>query len=80
MQLEVVDKNRISSVKVAYVDEVIGGRLHVRYHGSDETDEGFWCHEKSPLIHPIGWAQTVGHHISMSPGNSAIIHTLNRSF
>lgn len=23
----------------------------------------FWCHEDSPLIHAVGWAQRVGHHI-----------------
>lgn len=22
---------------------------------------GFWCHEDSPLIHPVGWAARVGH-------------------
>ncbi|CAM1302880.1 MBTD1 (predicted) [Pycnogonum litorale] len=61
MQLEVVDKNRISVVRVAVLDHVIGGRIHVRYQGTDSTDEGFWCHQKSPLIHPVGWAAMVGH-------------------
>uniref|UniRef100_T1IPJ4 FCS-type domain-containing protein n=1 Tax=Strigamia maritima TaxID=126957 RepID=T1IPJ4_STRMM len=63
MQLEVVDKNRISSMRVATVEETVGGRLHVSYVGADEDDEGFWCHEKSPLIHPVGWSQVVGHSI-----------------
>lgn len=22
---------------------------------------GFWCHEDSPLIHPVGWAFRIGH-------------------
>ena len=71
MQLEVVDKNRISSMRVAYVEEVVGGRLHVRYHSSDPNDqEGFWCHEKSHLIHPIGWANSVGHSITLSAGEN----------
>lgn len=25
---------------------------------------GFWCHEESRLIHPVGWARTIGHRIS----------------
>ena len=28
---------------------------------------GFWCHEESPLIHPVGWAKRVGHQIVASP-------------
>ncbi|XP_078461372.1 MBT domain-containing protein 1 isoform X1 [Lampetra planeri] len=27
--------------------------------GGDEDD--FWCHMRSPLIHPIGWSRAVGH-------------------
>ncbi|GAB6027137.1 MBT domain-containing protein 1, variant 2 [Chamberlinius hualienensis] len=85
MQLEVVDKNCISTVCLAYVQEVIGGRLHVRYHGSESWDDGFWCHEKSPLIHPIGWAQLVGHNANMSPelariaGQKAVLNKYNEN-
>ena len=63
MRLEVVDKRRISAVRVAVIDKIIGGRLHLKYEGEDETDTGFWCHEQSPLIHPIGWAQVIGHEL-----------------
>ncbi|XP_022258073.1 polycomb protein Sfmbt-like, partial [Limulus polyphemus] len=66
MKLEVVDKNRISSIRVARVQEVVGGRLHVAYEDAEKGDEGFWCHERSPLIHPIGWAQVVGHDLRAS--------------
>ncbi|CAK1540644.1 unnamed protein product [Leptosia nina] len=59
--MEVVDKNRISQVKVASVCEIIGKRLHVKYFDSSPEDNGFWCHEDSPLIHPVGWAFRVGH-------------------
>ncbi|XP_064072031.1 polycomb protein Sfmbt isoform X2 [Vanessa tameamea] len=59
--MEVVDKNRISQVKVASVCEIIGKRLHVKYYDSSPEDNGFWCHEDSPLIHPVGWAFRVGH-------------------
>lgn len=24
---------------------------------------GFWCHEDSPLIHPVGWARRIGQDI-----------------
>ena len=63
MKLEVVDKRRISAVRVASIDKIIGNRLHLKYEGEDETDTGFWCHEQSPLIHPIGWAQVIGHEL-----------------
>lgn len=41
MRLEVVDKRRISAVRVAHIDKIIGGRLHVTYEGDDEMDSGF---------------------------------------
>jgi hypothetical protein len=28
---------------------------------------GFWCHEDSPLIHPVGWAQQTNHHLDADP-------------
>ena len=68
MKLEVVDKNLISAVRLATVREVIGGRLHIKYEESENEDEGFWCHERSPLIHPIGWAQIIGHALKGKPG------------
>lgn len=64
MKLEVVDKNRVSSVRVATVVKSIGGRLLVDYDNCDQPiDAGFWTHERSPLIHPIGWAQFVSHEL-----------------
>lgn len=66
MKLEVVDKNRISCVRVASIQEIMGGRLHVAYEQAETGDEGFWCHERSPLLHPIGWAQIVGHDLRAS--------------
>ncbi|XP_052866872.1 polycomb protein Sfmbt [Anopheles cruzii] len=62
LNLEVVDKNRISAVKVATITKIVGKRLYVRYYNSSD-DNGFWCHEDSPLIHPVGWASTVGHNL-----------------
>lgn len=46
---------------------IIGRRLKLRYVDSLPDDAGFWCHEESSLIHPVGWAQSVGHHIDASP-------------
>lgn len=63
LNLEVVDKNRISQVKVATIHRIVGKRLFVRYYDSPPEDNGFWCHEDSPLIHPVGWATTVGHNL-----------------
>ncbi|KAF5304552.1 hypothetical protein FQA39_LY09603 [Lamprigera yunnana] len=63
LKLEVVDKNRISQVKVAMVHKIIGKRLNIKYYDMPEEDAGFWCHEDSPLLHPVGWAKKVGHHL-----------------
>lgn len=68
MKLEVVDKNLISVVRSAFVTDVVGGRLHIKYAENELEDEGFWCHERSPLIHPVGWAQIIGHALKASPG------------
>jgi mbt repeat len=67
LQLEVVDKNRISQVRVATINKIVGKRLYVRYFNSPPDDNGFWCHEDSPLIHPVGWATTVGHILEAPP-------------
>ncbi|XP_014477353.1 PREDICTED: polycomb protein Sfmbt-like [Dinoponera quadriceps] len=67
LHLEVVDKNRISQVKVATIQKIVGKRLHVRYYDSPPEDNGFWCHEDSPLIHPVGWAKRVGQALDAYP-------------
>ena len=67
MKLEVVDKMRISQVRVASVVDITGRRLQLTYDDSDGGEaDGFWCHEESPLIHPVGWARKVGHQVSAS--------------
>ncbi|KAF7278630.1 scm-related gene containing four mbt domains isoform X3 [Rhynchophorus ferrugineus] len=63
LNLEVVDKNHISRVKVAVVHKIVGKRLNVKYYDMPQEDMGFWCHEDSPLLHPVGWAKKVGHHL-----------------
>ncbi|KAJ9578413.1 hypothetical protein L9F63_005371, partial [Diploptera punctata] len=68
LNLEVVDKNRISQMKVATIEKIVGKRLHVRYYNADPDDNGFWCHEDSPLIHPVGWARRVGQVIDAPDG------------
>ncbi|GBN05358.1 MBT domain-containing protein 1 [Araneus ventricosus] len=82
MKLEVVDKNLISAVRLATVKEVIGGRLHLKYDDSETEDDGFWCHERSPLIHPIGWAQIVGHALKGKPeyARQSLLKTLYRTY
>ncbi|KAG8182190.1 hypothetical protein JTE90_017141 [Oedothorax gibbosus] len=78
MKLEVVDRNLISAVRVATVNKVIGGRLYLKYDGLPESDAGFWCHERSPLIHPIGWSQIVGHALrgSLEYAKQSLLKTL----
>ncbi|XP_061869021.1 lethal(3)malignant brain tumor-like protein 2 isoform X2 [Colius striatus] len=60
MRVEVVDKNHMSWTRMAVVDTVIGGRLRLLYEDGD-SDDDFWCHMWSPLIHPVGWSRRVGH-------------------
>lgn len=64
MALELVDKMRISQVRVANVVDITGRRLRLSYSG--DSEDGFWCHEESPLINPVGWARRVGHQIEAS--------------
>ncbi len=52
MLLEVVDKNELSKMRVAKIIENIGGRLRLKYENTNDPND-FWCHEYSPLIHPI---------------------------
>ena len=66
MKLEVVDKMRICQVRVATILEITGRRLRLQYDEVDHDDREFWCHEESPLIHPVGWARRVGHQIVAS--------------
>lgn len=60
MRVEVVNKACISQTRMAIVDTVIGGRLRLLYEDGD-SDDDFWCHMWSPLIHPVGWSRRVGH-------------------
>lgn len=63
LQLEIVNKNRISEMTLGRITKIVGKRLLVRYFDSQD-DNGFWVHEDSPLIHPVGWSVSVGHSIS----------------
>ena len=71
MRVEVVDPRHISRTRVAVVDQVIGGRLRLLYEDLSDappnTVVDFWCHMRSPLLHPIGWSNKVGHTIK-APG------------
>ncbi|KAF0313416.1 Polycomb protein Sfmbt [Amphibalanus amphitrite] len=61
--IEVVDKSCISQMRAARITRQIGRRLHVHYLDAHPDDGGFWCHENSPLVHPVGWSRAVGHRI-----------------
>lgn len=43
LNVEVVDKNRIAQMRVATVTEVVGKRLHLKYHGAPPDDNGEEC-------------------------------------
>lgn len=62
MILELVDKKKLSSMRVSRIIDNIGGRLRMKYENSEDFDD-FWCHELSELIHPVGWSMAVGHHL-----------------
>uniref|UniRef100_T1KMI6 FCS-type domain-containing protein n=1 Tax=Tetranychus urticae TaxID=32264 RepID=T1KMI6_TETUR len=82
MILECVDKTRLSAVRVATIDKIIGGRLHLKYEGEEEDEAGFWCHENSPLIHPVGWAQVIGHELKATQdyARSSLDKTIHKKF
>lgn len=63
MKLEAIDKTRLSSLRVAVVNKIVGRRVYVKYERMEEDDEGFWFHEKSSMIHPVGWARVHGHEL-----------------
>ncbi|XP_047465811.1 lethal(3)malignant brain tumor-like protein 2 isoform X1 [Mugil cephalus] len=73
MRVEVVDPKHVSRTRIAIIDSIIGGRLRLVY--TDQSDAppnvtaDFWCHMWSPLLHPIGWSNKVGHAIK-APSNS----------
>jgi hypothetical protein len=60
MILELVDKKKLSRMRVARIIDNIGGRLRMKYENSEDFDD-FWCHELSELIHPVGWSMQTGH-------------------
>ncbi|KAK3100006.1 hypothetical protein FSP39_013414 [Pinctada imbricata] len=60
MRVEVVDKMCVSAMRVANVEEIVGGRLRLQYADTKEEDD-FWCHCRSSLVHHVGWAQQSGH-------------------
>ena len=70
MTLELVDRHNWSTVKEATVETIIGRRLKLRYADppANEAESFVWCHEDSTLIHPVGWALSIGHKIVASTG------------
>jgi hypothetical protein len=65
MLLELIDKKKLSRMKVSRIIDNIGGRLRMKYENSEDFDD-FWCHQNSELIHPIGWSVYNGHDIDAS--------------
>uniref|UniRef100_A0A672SV38 Lethal(3)malignant brain tumor-like protein 2 n=1 Tax=Sinocyclocheilus grahami TaxID=75366 RepID=A0A672SV38_SINGR len=68
VRVEVVDRSQVSRTRLAVVDTVVGGRLRLLYEDgglgpSGEVLSDFWCHMQSPLLHPVGWSERVGHSI-----------------
>ncbi|CAF1067877.1 unnamed protein product, partial [Didymodactylos carnosus] len=61
MVLEVIDKYRVSRMRVGKISDVIGGRLRINYENT--AGEHFWVHYSSELIHPVGWSIATGHEI-----------------
>lgn len=64
LQLEVINKSCISEMRLGRVNKIIGKRLLVKYFDAPKDDDGFWVHEDSPLIHPVGWSSDVQHKLN----------------
>ncbi|KAG1963589.1 lethal(3)malignant brain tumor-like protein 2 [Pimephales promelas] len=74
VRVEVVDRSHVSRTRLAVVDTVIGGRLRLLYEDGGlgplgEVLSDFWCHMQSPLVHPVGWSERVGHSIKATDKN-----------
>lgn len=65
MLLELIDKKKLSRMRVSRIIDNIGGRLRMKYENNEDFDD-FWCHQSSELIHPIGWSVYNGHEIEAS--------------
>ncbi|KAL6094461.1 l3mbtl2 [Pungitius sinensis] len=74
LRVEVVDPKHVSRTRLAAVESITGGRLHLVYEDQSDAQENtlsdFWCHMWSPLVHPLGWSKKVGHDIK-PPANEA---------
>lgn len=57
MLVEVQDENDLTHVWIARVLKNIGGRLLLRYEGTDSARQDFWLFYLHYRIHPMGWAQ-----------------------
>ncbi|XP_014862898.1 PREDICTED: lethal(3)malignant brain tumor-like protein 2 isoform X2 [Poecilia mexicana] len=72
-RVEVVDPKHVSRTRLAVVDAVVGGRLRLVYADQSDVPDNvvfdFWCHMWSPLVHPLGWSNTVGHTIKAYGSN-----------
>lgn len=81
MRVEVVDPKYVSRTRKAVIASITGGRLRLLYTDQSDSPENvmtdFWCHQASPLLHPIGWSKQVGHDIktpSESPNLNNCLH------
>lgn len=84
MRVEVVDRAVVSRTRLAMVDTVVGGRLRLLYVvggqvAKDQEFADFWCHIYSPLVHPVGWSQSVGHLIK-DPGKDRVMSAVTVNF
>lgn len=69
LKCEVIDIDRVSAVRCGTVVNLKGTRLQVAYDPTIEEinyTNSIWCDERSNLIHPVGWAQLVGHELRSS--------------
>ena len=41
--------------------------------GFQYENDDFWCHARSPLVHPVGWSQLVGHKLHASAGEALLL-------
>ena len=60
MRLEVQHCMHPKSVWIVQVLENVGGRLLLRYEGTESATHDFWLFYLSHRIHPIGWAPDHG--------------------
>ena len=72
LPVEVMDKDSLTEYRLGRITAIVGNRVYVAYYKDASKEEekshdhghrGHWYSYNSDLIHPPGWAHTIGVHL-----------------